>query len=293
WQPHDANGLRLAMQRRGGLGGLLAAGFVVVLEDQDVTAGERVDAVVSPVAARDRGRAVIEGSDAIRVLLAFANEDTCVWVLQQVRQAVNDAAAILHAPNPPVFAIRSPLAEALRLKPADLVEQRALVVGVVVCRDDIAFRSSVAGRLCGGKFLDIERRFLFAVRFERLDACFAADVILARNRVVARERVNNEAVWRARIRLDGEAAVPCRVAGARCKHLAAAHFAAERASESLQAKGATDISGHVTAPSRKARAATVGNGDPRVRHQYGISSDISAAFCSCRAPSGSAAVSSS
>src|SRR5262249_34674889 len=61
WQPHDANGLRLAMQRRGGLGGLLAAGFVVVLEDQDVTAGERVDAVVSPVAARDRGRAVIEG----------------------------------------------------------------------------------------------------------------------------------------------------------------------------------------------------------------------------------------
>src|SRR5262249_6167606 len=80
----DANCLRYSAQGVCGVGCFRAARFIIVFEDKDVATGERVDAVVGPVAARDRGRAVIERSDAIRVLLAFANEDTCVWVLQQV-----------------------------------------------------------------------------------------------------------------------------------------------------------------------------------------------------------------
>jgi hypothetical protein len=58
-QLDDADSLRGTMQRRRGLKCLFAAGLVVVFEDEDVAAGERPDAVVRPVAARDRGRATL------------------------------------------------------------------------------------------------------------------------------------------------------------------------------------------------------------------------------------------
>src|SRR5262249_1221278 len=207
-QPHDANALRLAMQRLRGLKRFLAPCLVVVFEDQDVTACERVDAVVRPVTARDRGRAVIERRNTLSIFLAFPDKDAAVWILQQFRQAVWDAAAAFHAPYPTAFAIRSPLAEVFRLKPADLIEQLALVVGVVVSRDDVALRLA-AGGLGGNDLADVECWFALAVRFERLDACFASDVVLACNRIVPCERVNDEAVRCTRVEFDGEAAVIC------------------------------------------------------------------------------------
>src|SRR5262245_10520835 len=207
-QPHAANALRPAVQRGGGLVRFLAAGVVIVFENDAVVAGECLDAVVRPVTARDRGRAVIERRNTVCIFLAFADKDAGVWILQQFRQAVWDAAAVFHAPYPTAFAIRSPLAEVLRVVADNLVEKLALVVGVVVSRDDVALRLA-AGGLGGNDLADVECWFALAVRFERLDACFAADVILACNRIVACERVNDEAVRCTRVEFDGEAAVIC------------------------------------------------------------------------------------
>jgi hypothetical protein len=272
---------------------LLAAGFVVVFDDQHVAAGERCDAVVGPVATCDGGGAMIQRRNAVCILFTFGHKDTGVWVLQQLGQAVGDTAAVLHAPEPAALTVRSTLAEALRLKPDDLVEQPAFIIGVVVGRDDVAFRRSVG--LSGDDLADIERWFELApaIWFEGRQACFLADVVLASDRVIVSERMDDEIIRRVSIERHAQAAVCRRMAGPGCLDLITLNLAAEGAREGLQAKGATDISGHVTAPSRKARAAIVGNGDPRVRHQYGILSDISASRCACNAPSGSAAVSSS
>src|SRR5262245_26860425 len=111
-------------------------------------------------------------------------------------------------PKPAVLAVGLTLAKVLRFEPDDLIEQRTLVIGVVVGCKDVALRHA-GDRLSRDYFPDVERWFALAIRFERRDACFAADVILACNRIVACERVNDEAVRCTRIEFDGKAAVTC------------------------------------------------------------------------------------
>ena len=55
------------MQRGRGSEGLLAAGYVIILKNEDVAIGQRVDAIIDPLAvARNRCRAVTGRCNAIR-----------------------------------------------------------------------------------------------------------------------------------------------------------------------------------------------------------------------------------
>src|SRR5262249_60201475 len=84
-RPGDARQCLRGLARR------LGAGLVVVLEDQRIAAGERLDAVLRPIATRDRGGAVPEFGDTIRVFFALGHEYGGVRVLQQLRPPIEHA----------------------------------------------------------------------------------------------------------------------------------------------------------------------------------------------------------
>jgi hypothetical protein len=130
-KPHDADGGGRAVQRLHRRQRLLASGLVVVFKYENVAAAQHLDEFGRPVAAAgERGRAVAQCGDAIRVLLAFANEDGAVRVLQQFRQPIQHAADVAELIHPAAVAVRPALAKSLRLVSLHLVEQRAAFVAV-------------------------------------------------------------------------------------------------------------------------------------------------------------------
>jgi hypothetical protein len=134
------------MERIGGRNRLLVAGGVGILEYDHVAAGQDLHAIFGPFCRCDGSSAEPERGDVVRVLLAFADEDGAVGILQQFPAAVRDTTDAVEVPDPFAVAVWPALPEIFRLKPNYLVEQRALIVGIVVSREDLALR--FVGRLC-------------------------------------------------------------------------------------------------------------------------------------------------
>jgi hypothetical protein len=206
-KPHDADGGGRAVQRLHRRQRLLASGLVVVFKYENVAAAQHLDEFGRPVAAAgERGRAVAQCGDAIRVLLAFANEDGAVRVLQQFRQPIQHAADVAELIHPAAVAVRPALAKSLRLVSLHLVEQRAAFVGVIVSRHHRRRWPAGAGLSHdGGHDGDIGIGDAFAavaVGLPRRQAGFLAHVIPAPDRIVVGEAVHHEAVGSSRIDPD-------------------------------------------------------------------------------------------
>src|SRR5262249_27212710 len=114
---------------------LLFADSVIILQNDNVAATKRFDAIRCPFAASNSRRAVVEGSDIVGVSLALAKENCRVGILQQFRPAVENA-TLANAGIPLAIAIRSANAEALRLVSQNLVEQSAVCVFVRISRNE-------------------------------------------------------------------------------------------------------------------------------------------------------------
>jgi hypothetical protein len=117
-----------------------AARLIIVLEDDDVTAGECLYTVVDPLAARGRCRAVAKPCNTVGVLLALADEHGGVGIFQKLRPPVWHAAHVAERPNKSAAAVWPSLPEAFRLQSDHLIQQRAVGIYVVI-GSDVAFRS--------------------------------------------------------------------------------------------------------------------------------------------------------
>jgi hypothetical protein len=73
-QGYDAHRFGDAVQHRRGLEGFLSSGRIIVLQDDHIAAGERLHTVVSPFTVGNGGGTVVQRSNAIGVLFAFANK---------------------------------------------------------------------------------------------------------------------------------------------------------------------------------------------------------------------------
>src|SRR5205085_10743264 len=107
----------------------------VVGNDDDVATAQVLVVLDTPLArARSVGRRhEAEGSEALDVLLAFDDKDGCARVCrEEFGEAVKDAANALEVVKPSAPSVGTALAESLRLVAKDLVEERALLVEVVV-----------------------------------------------------------------------------------------------------------------------------------------------------------------
>ena len=184
-----------------------------------------------------------ERGDAISVLFAFSDEHRGVGILQQFAQAIRDAAYVIEIPDVSAIAVWPALPEALRLEAEHLIKKLAVGGGVIVGRHDLAQLGLVrrliertAGHLRGGGDEVVGGPLAAAVSvwLESTKTCFVAHVVAADNWVVVSEAVNGEAVIAAE--LDCQATVVRAMARPRREHLAAFNFAAERCSNSLQAR---------------------------------------------------------
>jgi hypothetical protein len=117
---------------------VLAAGLVVVRDDDDARAAEALGVGVVPL-ARSGGhgrRALSGGDDRLRVLLALDDEDPAVGVDRgaDLGEPVEDAARFAEPPAP-LSVLPSLLPEGLRLHPDDAEEVLPLLVPVDVPGD--------------------------------------------------------------------------------------------------------------------------------------------------------------
>ena len=132
---------------RGDLVGMAAAGVVVVGQDAD---GESLEVPVQflrPLvgAAGVAGGDEAEARQPIDVLLALDDENGIIGgVRPQLEQPIGHLADALDAPGPASLAVRTALAEVLRLVADDLEQQLSGLVAVVVGGDDPP-PSAVAG----------------------------------------------------------------------------------------------------------------------------------------------------
>jgi len=111
------------MQRGRGSERLFTARHVVILKNEDIPAGQGINAIRRPLAVtRDRSCAVTEQCNAIRIFLAFAQEDTGILVLIDFGPAVDDALDAVETPYPAALAIRSALPEVFRFIAHSLIK---------------------------------------------------------------------------------------------------------------------------------------------------------------------------
>ena len=154
-QLEEADARRLAGERAGHVLRMIAAGLVVVGDDDHIGAGEVLGKGRVPLAgtAWIAGRGDAVAGERQNVLLALDDEHAPFQRerLDQLGQAVRHLPHALDAPHPAVLhlvrrivrACPAPLAKGFRVEPADLEQQRAEFVGVVVGRDDLELLRAV------------------------------------------------------------------------------------------------------------------------------------------------------
>src|SRR6516162_11904591 len=108
-----------------------------------------------------------ERRNTVGVFFTLADKDGSVRILRDFGQAIKHALFFTERPNPAAVAVRLPLPEVFRIVPNHLIQERTAFVGVVVFRDDLAFRLACAFVMT------------LAVRLERTEAGLFANVVLA------------------------------------------------------------------------------------------------------------------
>ena len=116
---------------------------VIVRKHHHIGVAQVLGKLVAPFldTARVRRRREPDGAEVVYILLAFRDVDRLTRGngLHQLGQQVGDAARVTEGPNPAAIPIGTPLPETFRLIPDDLKQQLAVLVGVVVGRDDLPF----------------------------------------------------------------------------------------------------------------------------------------------------------
>ena len=128
-------------QGRDHLLAMLAAFSVIVGKHHDIRAAEMLGVFVAPLlnAAGIGRRRETDGTEVIDILLALGDVDRLPGghSLHEFGQQVRDAAGIPQLPNPATVAIRSTLAEILRLEAHNLEQKLTGLVAVVIGLDDL------------------------------------------------------------------------------------------------------------------------------------------------------------
>jgi hypothetical protein len=145
-----------ASRKRGEVGrdstGMVAARIVVVGQDYNVSPVEECIKFGPPfrlarlaVCSSFRSTPGVAGGDEpeagkpVGVLLALNREDDAIGgSSDQFREAIGNLPRALHLPNAATSAVRPPLSEILWLEPANLKQQLALLVAVIVSGDNDA-----------------------------------------------------------------------------------------------------------------------------------------------------------